>query len=73
MPVIAFLRRKGKIDDHEIESLGVVTDNDQGLVVDYTIAFRLFPRYKFFATCSTPSAKDIIAPEHWQYSVQEIP
>jgi hypothetical protein len=45
-----FLRWKGNIESREIESFGVVTNNDQGLVVDYTIVSRPFPRYKLFAT-----------------------
>ena len=38
-----FLRSKGNIEGREIESFGVATNHDQGLVVDYTIAFRLIP------------------------------
>jgi hypothetical protein len=44
-----FLRWKGNIESREIESFGVVTNNDQGLVVDHTIVSRPFPRYKFLA------------------------
>jgi hypothetical protein len=44
------LRSKGNIESREIESFGVVTNGDQGLVVDYAIVSCPFPRYKFFAT-----------------------
>jgi hypothetical protein len=49
-----FLRWQGKIEGREIESLGVVTDNDQGLVVEYTIAFRPLPAAQIFRDVMYP-------------------
>ncbi len=63
-----FLRWNGKIEGHEIESLGVVTDNDQGLVVEYTIAFRPLPAAQIFREVIYPLVADIIGPEYWEYS-----
>ncbi len=39
----ALLRWKGKIEGHEIESLEVLTDDEQGLIVERTIAYRPLP------------------------------
>jgi hypothetical protein len=58
-----FLRWPGEIEGHEIESLGVVTDNDQGLVVEYTIAFRPLPAIQVFRHVLYPLVKDILGPE----------
>ena len=55
-----FLRWKGNIESREIESFGVVTNNDQGLVVDYTIVSRPLPRYKLFATSYTRWSKTFL-------------
>jgi len=63
-----FLRWKGEIDGHEIESLGVLTDNHQGLVVEYTLAFRPLPAIQIFRDVMYPLVKDTIGPEYWEYS-----
>jgi hypothetical protein len=63
-----FLRWKGNIEGREIESFGVVTNNDQGLVVDYTIAFRPLPAIQIFRDAIYPLVKDILGPEYWEYS-----
>ena len=63
-----FLRWKGTIEDREIESFGVLTDNDQGLIVDYTIAFRPLPAIQIFRDAIYPMVKDILGPEYGEYS-----
>ena len=63
-----FLRWKGNIEDSEIESFGVVTNNDQGLVVDHPIAFRPLPAIQIFRDVIYPLVKDILGPEYWEYS-----
>src|ERR1700730_13145493 len=50
------------------KALGVVTNNDQGLVVDYTIAFRPLPAIQIFRDVIYPLIKDILGPEYWEYS-----
>jgi hypothetical protein len=57
-----------EIEGHEIESLGVVTDNDQGLVVEYTIAFRPLAAIQVFRHVLYRLVKDILGPEYWEYS-----
>ncbi len=63
-----FLRWKGKIEGHEIESLEVLTDNDQGLVVERTIAYRPLPAVKLFRDAMYPILKDVLPAEYWEYS-----
>jgi hypothetical protein len=67
-----FLRWQGEIEGHEIESLGVVTDNDQGLVVEYTIAFRPLLAIQVFRHVLYPLVKDILGPEYWEYSASAV-
>ena len=38
-----FLRWEGTMDGHKIESLEVIIDNEQGLIVERTIALRPYP------------------------------
>jgi len=63
-----FLRWKGTIEGREIESFGVLTDNDQGLIVEYAIAFRPLPAIQIFRDAIYPVVKDILGPEYWEYS-----
>ena len=63
-----FLRWMGTIEGREIESFAVVTDNDQGLIAEYTIAFRPLPAIQIFRNAIYPVVKDIIGPEYWEYS-----
>ena len=41
-----FLRWEGTIDGRKIESLEVIVDNEQGLIVERTIALRPYPAVK---------------------------
>ena len=63
-----FLRWKGTIEGREIESFGVLTDNDQGLIVEYTISFRPLPAIQIFRDAIYPLVKDILGPQYWGYS-----
>jgi hypothetical protein len=51
----SFLRWVGTMDGHKIESLEVIVDNEQGLIVDRTIALRPYPAVKLFrdAMCAS--------------------
>ena len=42
------LRWKGKIQGHELESFDIIEENEEGLIVDRTIAFRPMPAAKLF-------------------------
>jgi hypothetical protein len=63
-----FLRWMGTIEGREIESFAVVTDNDQGLIAEYTIAFRPLPAIQIFRAALYPVVKDILGPEYWEYA-----
>ena len=63
-----FLRWMGTIEGREIESFAVVTDNDQGLIAEYTIAFRPLPAIQIFRNALYPVVKDILGPEYWEYA-----
>lgn len=42
------LRWQGTVEGHKIESLELLTDDDNGLLVERTIAYRPFPAVKIF-------------------------
>ena len=43
-----FLRWEGTMDGHKIESLEVIVDDENGLIIERTIALRPFPAVKLF-------------------------
>lgn len=50
------LRWKGVIQGHELESFDLIEENDEGLIVDRTIAFRPMPQRGSFETrCGLPA------------------
>src|SRR5215472_913949 len=42
------LRWQGTVEGHKIESLELLTDNEQGLLVERTVAYRPFPALRIF-------------------------
>jgi hypothetical protein len=62
-----FLRWKGLIDGHEIESLEIIVDDQQGLVVDRTVAFRPLPAIELFRNAMFPLLKNVVPSNAWQY------
>jgi len=42
------LRWQGTVEGHKIESMELLTDNEQGLLVERTVAYRPFPALKIF-------------------------
>jgi hypothetical protein len=42
------LRWQGTVDGHKIESLELLTDDENGLLVERTVAYRPFPALKIF-------------------------
>lgn len=43
-----FLRCVGTMDGQQVESMEVVVDNEQGIIVERTIALRPYPAVKLF-------------------------
>ncbi len=58
-----FLRWVGTMDGHKFESLEVIVDNEQGLIVERTIALPL----KLFRDAMYASLKDKLPPNVWDY------
>ena len=63
-----FLRWEGTMDGHKIESFEVIVDNDQGLIVERTIALRPYPAVKLFRDAMYASLKDKLPADVWDYS-----
>ena len=62
-----FLRWVGTMDGHKIESWEVIVDNEQGLIVERTIAMRPYPALKLFRDAMYASLKDKLPPDVWDY------
>jgi hypothetical protein len=63
-----FLRWVGTMDGHKIESWEVIVDNEQGLIVERTIAMRPYPALKLFRDAMYAALKDKLPPDVWDYS-----
>jgi len=62
-----FLRWVGTMDGHKFESLEVIVDNEQGLIVERTIALRPYPALKLFRDAMYASLKDKLPADVWDY------
>ena len=60
----------GTMDGRKFESLGVIVDNEQGLIVERTIALRPFPALKLFRDAMYAALKDKLPPDVWDYPTQ---
>ena len=62
-----FLRWVGTMAGHKIESLEIIVDNEQGLIVERTVALRPYPAVKLFRDAMFASLKDKLPPDVWDY------
>ena len=62
-----FLRWEGTMDGHKLESLEIIVDDEDGLIVERTIALRPFPAVKLFRDAMYASLKDKLPPDVWNY------
>src|SRR5262249_34577037 len=62
-----FLRWEGTMDGHELESLEIIVDNEQGLMVERTVPLRPYPAVKLFRDAMYASLKDKLPPDVWDY------
>ena len=62
-----FLRWVGTMDGHKLESLEIIVDDDQGKIVERTIALRPFPAVKLFRDAMYEALKDKLPPDVWDY------
>lgn len=62
-----FLRWEGTMDGHKIESLEVIIDNEQGQIVERTVALRPYPAVKLFRDAMHAALEDKLPPDVWDY------
>ena len=62
-----FLRWVGTMDGHKFESFEVVVDNEEGKIVERTIALRPYPALKLFRDAMYESLKDKPPADVWDY------
>ena len=62
------LRWKGKIQGHELESLDIIEENDEGLIVDRTVSFRPMPAAKLFRDAMRAAIGSAVPDDFWEYS-----
>jgi hypothetical protein len=60
-------RNCGRAAGHKFESLEVIVDNEQGLIVERTIALRPYPALKLFRDAIYAALKDKLPPDIWDY------
>ena len=61
------LRWQGTVDGHKIESLELLTDNEDGLLVERTVAYRPFPALKIFRDRLIALNAGKLPAEMWDY------
>jgi len=62
-----FLRWVGTMDGHKFESLELIVDDEQGMIVERTIALRPYPALKLFRDAMYASLKDRLPSDVWDY------
>jgi hypothetical protein len=62
-----FLRWKGTIHGHEFESLEVLTGDEQGLLIERTVAYRPFPAARILREEMYADLNGVLGPEYWEY------
>jgi hypothetical protein len=67
-----FLRWVGTMDGHKFESLEIIVDNEQGLIVERTIALRPYPALKLFRDAMYASLKDKLPSDVWDYETAAV-
>ena len=61
------LRWQGTVEGHKIESLELLTDNDDGLLLERTIAHRPFPAVKIFRDRLIALNAGRLPADMWEY------
>jgi hypothetical protein len=51
-----------------LESLDIIEENDEGLIVDRTIAFRPMPAAKLFRDAMRAAMGSAVPDDFWEYS-----
>jgi hypothetical protein len=63
-----FLRWQGTIEEHEFESLELLTDGPDGKLKERTVAYRPFPALKIFREKQRAAVGDTIPADSWDYA-----
>ena len=63
-----FLRWVGTIEGHKLESLEIIVDDEEGLILERTIALRPYPAVKLFRDAMYESLKDKLPRDVWDYA-----
>ena len=67
-----FLRWVGTMDGHKFESMEIIVDNEQGLIVERTIALRPYPALKLFRDAVYAALKDKLPADVWDYPAPSV-
>src|SRR5262245_51769523 len=62
-----FLRWVGTMDGHKFESLELIVDNEQGLIVERSIALRPYPALKLFRDATSAALRAKRPSDVWDY------
>jgi hypothetical protein len=61
------LRWRGTVEGHEIESVELLTDNEQGLLLERTVAYRPFPAVRIFRERLIALNAGRLPADMWEY------
>jgi hypothetical protein len=61
------LRWQGAIQGHSLESIEILVDDTNGLLVERTIAYRPLPAVELFRDLLYPLIKDVVPEDSWAY------
>src|SRR5258705_6729576 len=62
-----FLRWQGTVEGHKIESLELLTDDENGLLLERTVAYRPFPALKIFINRLMALSVGKLPDDLWDY------
>jgi len=66
-PLTTILRWQGSIQGHSLESIEILVDDANGLLVERTIAYRPLPAVEIFRDVLRPLIKDLVPSDIWAY------
>jgi hypothetical protein len=64
------LRWQGAIDGHKLESLELLIDDEDGKLVERTIAYRPFPAVRLFRDRMQASPLNAVPDDMWEYPAE---
>src|ERR1700744_2495662 len=66
-----FLYWKGNVEGRDLEAFELLEDNDDGLIVRRTVAYRPFPALAIFRSLMYQNLKDAVTPDYWSYTPED--